>query len=79
MYFPWVYVGGKNSAPPTFKLTSEDGKVLLQASFTVSKEGQLTYEWRPGAFKGKYRIEISATLGPYEFGQEHKGLLFEVK
>ena len=76
---PSAFLAGKPAPGPTFKLTSQDGKLLHQGAFVVGKEGSLSYDWKPGAFKGKYTIAITATFGPFECKQANPETLFEVK
>lgn len=80
MVQPMAYVGGRPAPGPAFKLVTPEGKVIHQAAFSVaSSTGALSYDWRPGAFKGKYKIEIAATFGPFEWKQSSPETLFEVK
>jgi hypothetical protein len=80
VYWPGAFLGGKRPPAPMFKLTAEDGKVLFTAPFNVEKSGQCKYAWRiPKGWKGKYRIEISASFGPFEYKLSGKDTLFTVK
>jgi hypothetical protein len=79
LVFPSAFTGGKPAAPPTFKLVTPDGKPIFQGVFTIGKSGQMSFDWKPGAFKGKYKIEITASFGPFECKQDRPDNLFEVK
>jgi hypothetical protein len=76
---PMAYLGGRPAPGPAFKLVTSEGKVIHQAAFSVASTGSLSYDWKPGAFKGKYKVEIAATFGPFEWKQSNPETLFEVK
>ncbi len=76
---PMAFLGGRPAPGPAFKLVTPEGKVIHQAAFTVSSAGGLNYDWKPGAFRGKYKIVIAATFGPFEWKQANPDTLFEVK
>ena len=53
---------------PTFRILDEAGKVLHAGRFESPVENSYSYWWRaPGDFRGKYRVEVEADLGPLEF------------
>jgi len=77
---PSAYLGGRAAPGPAFKLVTPEGKVIHQAAFVVSPStAGLSYDWKPGAFKGKYKIEIAASFGPFEWKLSSPDTLFEVK
>ena len=76
---PMAFLGGRLAPGPAFKLVTPEGKVIHQAAFAVASTGGLPYDWKPGVFKGKYKIEIAATFGPFEWKQSSPDTLFEVK
>ena len=68
VYFPAAYLRGKRGPTPSFKITDEDGNTLHTGRFNVSGNS-CRYEWRiPGGFKGRFKIEIRPTMGPFKWG-----------
>ena len=76
---PMAFLGGRAAPPPTFKVVTLDGKVIHQGVFAVNSSGAMNYDWKPGAFKGKYKLQITATFGPFEWSQANPNTEFEVK
>ena len=78
-YVPSVFLGGRRGPGPTLRLLTPEGKLIHQAAFSVAKDGQCTYEWKPGAFRGKYKVAIDASFGAFEWAMANPDLLFEIK
>ncbi|HUU42598.1 MAG TPA: hypothetical protein VMX57_02405, partial [Planctomycetota bacterium] len=74
--------GGRSRPPaPVIRFVTEDGKTLHEARVNVSEtSGACRYVWKiPPGFKGKYKVDIKAWFGPYEYKSNREGHFFEIK
>jgi hypothetical protein len=70
-YYPSAYLNGQPAPPPTFRVVATDGKVLAADKFTITKESTLDYIWFAKGWKGKYKIELTPNLGPFDYIWAH--------
>jgi len=78
VYYNAAYLGRKHGPPPVLRLVGEDGKVLYTAQFPFG--GSVRHTWQiPAGFKGKYKVDIQPTLGPFKWKNNREGHFFEVE
>ena len=66
-YFPGAFLEGRPFTPPTVTVKDPDGKVLATSPVAMQKENFGRFEWHyPFGFKGAYKIEVQAVMGPFE-------------
>ncbi len=71
VYYPGAIVGGKRPLPPAWKLiASADGKILGQGQFVEKKFGgsvEPVTIYIPNDYHGKAKMELTPTMGPFEW------------
>jgi len=81
VYYPGAFLYGKRPPAPVFRIITESGKTVHQGRFDVTESnGGCRYVWRrPPGFKGKYKVEVKCSFGPFEYKSNREGHFFEIK
>ena len=80
IYWPGAFLGRKKPPAPTFRIVDEDDKLLHSGKFKVAASGRCSYSWRfPPGFKGKFKIELKPTLGPFKWRSNRENHYFEME
>ena len=79
LYWPGAFLGRKKPPAPAFKILDEDDQILHSGRFNVAPNGRCSYTWRRGGFKGKFKIQLKPTLGPFKWRSNRENYYFEVE
>ena len=75
-YLPYAFCGKRKPKPPVVIIKNEENEVIHKAVMSVGGAA-CRYVWKPGAFKGAFKLDWKVDLGPFKWKYVNK--IFEVK